>query len=118
MRTVTFAQGVQELGFTQVVGPADKALVRHNKNGYPFVTFVNPANEAENIYFSKPAAEVVEELATVDEEGRKVIPMQELVKFNLGLVEYDDEREDQWKLTSKGERVELADFLPQAAVQA
>ena len=30
--------------------------VRQNSNGYPFVTFINGKNEAENIYFSKGAS--------------------------------------------------------------
>lgn len=32
--------------------------VRQNSNGYPFVTFINGKNEAENIYFSKEAAKL------------------------------------------------------------
>ena len=40
-------------GFTQVHNE-----VRQNSNGYPFVTFINGKNEAENIYFSKGAAEL------------------------------------------------------------
>lgn len=33
--------------------------VRENTNKYPYVTFINNKNEAENIYFSKGAAESV-----------------------------------------------------------
>lgn len=40
-------------GFTQVHNE-----VRQNSNGYPFITFINGKNEAENIYFSKKAAEL------------------------------------------------------------
>ena len=32
--------------------------VRQNSNGYPFITFINGKNEAENIYFSKKASEL------------------------------------------------------------
>ena len=35
--------------------------VRVNVNGYPYVTFINKNNEAENIYFSKNAGETVKE---------------------------------------------------------
>lgn len=31
--------------------------VRTNENGYPYVTFINADNKAENIYFSKSASE-------------------------------------------------------------
>lgn len=30
--------------------------VRTNSNGYPFVTFINAKNEAENVYFSKASS--------------------------------------------------------------
>lgn len=41
-------------GFNQVHN-----RVRVNTNGYPFVTFINTNNEAENIYFSIEAAKAV-----------------------------------------------------------
>ena len=34
--------------------------VRSNQNEYPYVTFINGKNEAENIYFSKEASKLVE----------------------------------------------------------
>lgn len=34
--------------------------VRVNKNGYPFVTFIDGDNKAENVYFSKNASASVE----------------------------------------------------------
>ena len=37
-----------ENDFLQVAG-----TVRTNANGYPFVTFINSANQAENVYMSK-----------------------------------------------------------------
>lgn len=42
-------------GFTQV-----HREVRENTNGYPYITFINGKNEAENVYFSKQAGEQVE----------------------------------------------------------
>jgi len=33
--------------------------VRANSNGYPYITFINSKNEAENIYFSKNASNLV-----------------------------------------------------------
>lgn len=35
--------------------------VRMNANGYPYVTFINADNVAENIYFTKNASGTVEE---------------------------------------------------------
>jgi hypothetical protein len=35
--------------------------IRTNTNGYPFVTFINAKNEAENVYFSKGASAQVAE---------------------------------------------------------
>ena len=35
--------------------------VRVNQNGYPYVTFINKDNRAENVYFSKKASETVGE---------------------------------------------------------
>lgn len=43
-------------GFTQV-----SKAVNVNTNGYPFVTFISATNVAENVYFSKGAAEMVGE---------------------------------------------------------
>lgn len=37
--------------FTQVSN-----VVRENENGYPYVTFINADNKAENVYFSKNQA--------------------------------------------------------------
>lgn len=33
--------------------------IRTNNNGYPFITFIDKDNKAENIYFSKAAGESV-----------------------------------------------------------
>jgi len=41
-------------GFVQI-SPA----IRTNVNGYPFITFINAKNEAENVYFSKNSAKAV-----------------------------------------------------------
>lgn len=40
--------------------------VRVNKNGYPYLTFIDKDNVAENIYFSKNGAALVTEGQTVD----------------------------------------------------
>lgn len=40
--------------------------VRVNSNGYPYITFINSLNEAENVYFSKKASQDVTEGELVD----------------------------------------------------
>jgi D-serine dehydratase len=40
--------------------------IRKNANGYPYVTFVDTQNVAQNIYFSKRAAAKLDESAEVD----------------------------------------------------
>lgn len=43
---------MQDNGFVSISGG-----VRENENGYPFLTFMNDDNEAENVYFSVKAAD-------------------------------------------------------------
>jgi hypothetical protein len=45
---------MRQNGFTQY-----NANIGVNVNDYPFVTFINADNEAENVYFSKNAAEQI-----------------------------------------------------------
>lgn len=51
MKVVTIAEFAQERGFVSVAQE-----VRENANGYPYVTFIDADNVAENVYFSKDAA--------------------------------------------------------------
>lgn len=53
--TLTVQEFMKSQGFVSVV-----AVVRTNTNNYPYVTFINKDNEAENLYFSKKAAEDVD----------------------------------------------------------
>jgi hypothetical protein len=43
-------------------------MVRHNVNGYAYLTFINKDNQAENIYFSKGASEELMEGQVVDKD--------------------------------------------------
>jgi len=72
--------------------------VRANKNGYPFITFVDKANVANNIYFGKTCASDYP-------EGREVKKgFFDDIRFVL--VNYEDDRESQWKMTNnRGDRV-------------
>ena len=55
LETQSVKSFMQEKGFTQIGGKA----VRTNKSGYPYVTFIDANNVAENVYFSKGASELV-----------------------------------------------------------
>lgn len=80
-------------GFKQVT-----PKVRVNQNGYPFVTFIKSNNEAENIYFSKKAAETV----ALDTPVSPAMLMQ----YQIAVTK-NAEGEDRVKLISNSERVEL-----------
>ena len=54
LSSITVQAFMQSRGFVSVV-----RTVKENKNGYPFVTFIDAANVAENIYFSKNASALV-----------------------------------------------------------
>ena len=61
--TKSIKEFVKDNGFTTIAN-----TVRKNRNGYPFITFINDDNEAENIYFSKKASEGLEEGQPVNKE--------------------------------------------------
>lgn len=48
LETISVRDWMQANGFVQVYKE-----VRVNENGYPYVTFINADNKAENVYFSK-----------------------------------------------------------------
>jgi hypothetical protein len=76
--------------------------VRMNTNGYPFITFIDSDNKAENIYFSKAGAETVE-------EGQEITA--ELLK-SLQVAEVENaDGEMRLKLITNSERVSLASLL-------
>jgi NAD(P)H-flavin reductase len=70
-------------------------IVRENKNNYPYITFVNGANEAQNVYFSKTAAKTVA-------QGQE-IAKGFFAPFIATEVTYTDGRPTQWKISTKGE---------------
>lgn len=75
--------------------------VRENSNGYPFVTFINTENVAENVYFSK-AAEKYKAGTPVTSEMLKTL--------QIGVVR-NEAGETRTKLISNSERLELAELL-------
>lgn len=48
LKTVSIAEFCKENNFVEV-----NHSIKTNTNGYPFVTFINADNKAENVYFSK-----------------------------------------------------------------
>ncbi len=97
LQTVSIKQFVADKGFTQIV-----PKVRTNSNGYPFLTFINAKNEAENVYFSKASAEGVS----------KDMPITKAILANYQIAETTNaDGEKRTKLVGSGMRVELSDLL-------
>jgi hypothetical protein len=51
LKTLSIAEFVKSKGFVEI-----NNTIKLNSNGYPFVTFINADNVAENVYFSKAAS--------------------------------------------------------------
>lgn len=96
MDTLTLKEYVASEGITQII-----PKVRTNKNGYPFVTFVDSKNEAENIYFSKRLSAKLTKGQSLDNEFIRTLRIA-VAKNEAG--------EERVKLTHS-ERLELADVL-------
>lgn len=85
--------------------------VKHSVNGVPYLSFIDgtkPRSESGlNIYFSRKAGEVV------DLSEGTVPDAAFFSKLQFVLVSYDDEREDQWKLSriGGGSYVDMDDLL-------
>ena len=66
METLTIKEFAQENGFVTY-----NKTVRANANGYCFVTFMNEANEATNVYLSRKLGEEISEGDSVIEMFRE-----------------------------------------------
>lgn len=79
-------------------------MISENTNGYPFITFINGANKAENIYFSKRASANVS-------AGMLVTPSL-IADLQIATVT-NANGEERVKLCGKGEsnRLDLSDLL-------
>ena len=95
--SMTIKEFAGQKGFTQLA-PA----VRVNTNGYPFLTFIDKDNKAENIYFSKKAAQGV--------AAGQVVTKDFLACYQIGVTK-NEAGEERIKLISNSERVNLADML-------
>lgn len=61
LNTISVKEFMISAGFVEIV-----KTVRVNQNGYPYVTFITTSNEAENIYFSRNAAKLVDEGSVIE----------------------------------------------------
>jgi hypothetical protein len=93
---MSVADYAKKHGFNQIV-----PTVRKNENGYPFLTFINKEeNKAENVYFSKAAADGVQPGEAIS----SLKPYQIAVTKNA-------QQEERIKLISNSERVDLESML-------
>ena len=76
--------------------------VRANENGYPYITFIDGDNKAENVYFSRAASAAVPAGTVVD----KAL----LEKYQIGYTK-NAAGEERVKLISNSERVDLSTLL-------
>lgn len=83
--------------FVQIV-----PVVRVNTNGYPFITFIDKDNVAENVYFSKRASQAVAAGTPVTKEM--------LAVYQIGITT-NEQGEERIKLITNSDRVELSDLL-------
>lgn len=97
MKVLSIKSFCQEKGFVSLA-----SVVRENTNRYPFVTFINEDNKAENIYFSKNASVHVTAGTPVTAE---------LLKAHQIAYVTNEAGEERIKLVSNSERVSIADLL-------
>lgn len=97
MNTQSIKDFAQSNNYVQVV-----QQVRINTNSYPFLTFIDAKNKAENIYFSKAASKMVTDGQTVT-KGL-------LSSLMIGIT-INASGETRTKLISNSERFDLAGML-------
>ena len=98
-KTLSLKDFCTEKGFVEI-----KPLIGKNVNGYPFITFITGSNAAENVYFSKNAAEIV----PVDNKISKELFSKLMVTF---LVNEDGEERIKLSLKNETNRVSIDSFF-------
>lgn len=99
LETIDVRTFMNQFGYVQV-----HKEVRANTNGFPYVTFINGSNEAENIYFSRKTAAKYDEGESI---GRGFFD-------NLAAAETTNAAgEKRWKLVtpSGGNRLDASDLF-------
>jgi hypothetical protein len=98
MTTISIQEFAQSKGFVQI----NKA-VAVNTNGYPFLTFINKDNVAENVYFSKGSSAEVGAGQVVDKDFLSNYEIAETINVD---------KEVRTKLVRKGgNRLSLLDLF-------
>jgi hypothetical protein len=99
LTTMSVESFMGDQGFISVI-----QTVRENLNGYPFVTFMDADNKAENVYFSKAASE---DVAAGDSIARGFFDPYVMV------LTANADGEARWKIATKGgsNRLEVADLF-------
>lgn len=98
MKTISISDFCKAQGFTQVA-----KATRKNVNGYGYVTFINAANEATNVYFSK----------SLDPEVAEGTALNKAFFANKVIAEVENaEGETRYKIAHKdSQRIDIADLL-------
>jgi hypothetical protein len=97
MQVLSIPEFIAQHNFVQVCH-----TVRENTNSYPFVTFINKDNQAENVYFSKAAAQ--------DVTAGTPIVKGFFAGYSIAYVQ-NDANEQRIKIISNSERLELSAIL-------
>jgi uncharacterized protein YbcV (DUF1398 family) len=96
MNLITIKEFAQQRQMVQIV-----PRVRENINGYPYITFIDKDNHAENIYFSKGTGSTV--------AAGNVVDKALMSKLQIAFTK-NDAGEERIKLVSN-ERVDIMDLL-------
>jgi len=97
LKTLTVKELCASKNFTSLA-----PVVRTNENGYPYITFIDKDNKAENIYFSKAAAQGVGAGQPVTKEMLSV--------YQIGIT-INAAGEERIKLISNSDRVDISSLL-------
>ena len=97
LRVESVKEFAKSKGFTQLV-----PTVRVNEHGYPFVTFIDANNKAENVYFSRAAAKAVPAGTVVDKAM--------LEKYQIGYTT-NSEGHERIKLISNSTRLDITELF-------
>jgi hypothetical protein len=97
LRTSTVAELFTSKGIVEIV-----PRIRENSNNYPYITVIDSANKAENIYFSKEASKAV--------AAGEPILKGFFDKYQVGYVT-NEAGEERIKFISNSARVSVMDIL-------
>lgn len=97
MEVQTIKEFAKAKGFVQLA-----LQVRTNTNGYPYITFINAENVAENVYFSKDAGAKV--------TAGQIIDAAMVTTHQIGLAT-NAAGEVRYKIIGNSDRIDLTDLF-------